>query len=127
MVSGTESSPRPHPEKLSRAPIAAGDYHTSAGEPIAKVSHSEDRRKPSAPTHGPVPHPEKTSLHGEFGVESRGHDYKYSKVDSSDRSHNRSEHIHLNEDAGSIGSSGNKSRRPNTRCKDNFSSKMNDR
>jgi hypothetical protein len=70
-----------HKEKRSRAPIAAGDYHTSGGEPIAKVSHSEDRRVPSNPKHGPIPNIKKTSTQGFADAKrARGHAYPESKV-----------------------------------------------
>jgi hypothetical protein len=81
-----------HAEKKSRAPRAAGHYHTG-NEEIAKVSQDEDRRVPgSNPTAGPVPNSKKAATRGFADHKSaRGQAYPESKVDTSNHEKMRSE------------------------------------
>src|SRR5689334_18492650 len=88
MVSGSESVPVPHPEKLSRAPIPGGkaEYFHDGGAngPTATVPNGakEDRRVPSTPNHGLTPHPEKVKTQGFADHEkARGRKYEYSEVE----------------------------------------------
>ncbi len=114
-----------HPEKATPRHKPAGHHVDSTGE----VLQTLDQNPAPIPVSNPqgadafIEHPEKQKTFGHADHESaRGRGYDYSEVDTSDHSHNRSEHVPINEDAGSIGSSGNKSRRPNTRCEENVSS-----
>ncbi len=81
MVSGTEMSPRPHPEKLSRSPLPAGDHQASNGEVIQKLPQTEDQRIPSTPDSiTDRSRKDKQRVQGKFGVASPGHDYKLEPV-----------------------------------------------
>ena len=82
MVSGTEMSPRPRPDKLSRSPLPAGDHQASTG----------DQRIPSQPSAGPAPNVKKAATQGFADAKrARGHAYPESKVDTSNHEKMRSE------------------------------------
>lgn len=81
MVSGTEMSPRPRPDKLSRSPLPAGDHQASTGEVIRKLPQTEDERIPSTPdSMKDRSRKDKQRAQGEFGVESRLQSYEHSEV-----------------------------------------------
>lgn len=125
MVSGLESVPILHNEKLSRAPRAKGHYHTDGGDPIAMVPQDEDRRIPSAPdSMKDRSRADKLATHGFADHKrARGRDYNEEPVRDAVE-HNRSKHVPINEDAGSIESSGaaNGGRMANTRNQKTVSS-----
>lgn len=104
MVSGTEMSLRPHPEKVSRAPIPGGngEYHTG-NEVIGQVptGTKEDQRVPSNPTAGPVPNSKKAATQGFADHKrARGRAYEYSEVDTSNHAKDRTELVPVDKRAG---------------------------
>jgi len=109
--------PESHYARPGRRAGAVDAGKNDVSEPrTANVSDARER--------GAIRHEEKDSRQGEAThdkVRLNG-GFKSEPVDTTDHSRNRSEFVPVNEDAGSIGSSGNKSRRPNTRCEENVSS-----
>ncbi len=69
MVSGTEMSPRPHLEKVSRSPRPAGHHQASTGEVTSTPDSMKDRSRK-----------DKQRVQGKFGVESRLQSYEHSEV-----------------------------------------------
>lgn len=70
-----------HDEKKSHAPLPAGHHQASTGEVIQKLPQVKDQRIPSTPDSiTDRSRKDKQRVQGEFGVASRGHDYKYSDV-----------------------------------------------